>query len=327
VLSALRKSFARRSDEWIRRRHGNDVPPVQLVRRRLYILPSRAGAMFAVLLVAMLLAGINYGNSLALLLTFSLGGFCVVAMNQCHRNLLALAVTELHVEPAFAGETSRATLTLENPSVVDRHALRVGAGAAWSETGTLAAGDRQRVLLDLPAPARGVWPLPRLRIESRFPFALFRSWTWMQAPVEMIVYPAPRGALPPPAGAGSATPSGARAVAGHDEWRDLRPFRDGDSSRQVAWKAYARGAPLLVREYEGVASEALHFDFAHIDADDVEARLSQLCRWIMDADARGGRYALRLPTGEIPEGRGAAHRDRCLGALARYGFGRDGTAP
>jgi uncharacterized protein (DUF58 family) len=327
VLSALRKSFARRSDEWIRRRHGSDVPPVTLVRRRLYILPSRAGGMFAVLLVAMLLAGINYGNSLALLLTFSLGGFCVVAMNQCHRNLLALAVTELHVEPAFAGEAPRATLTLENPSAATRFALRVGTGLSWSEAGTLDAGDRQRLLLEFPARARGVWPLPRLRIESRFPFGLFRSWTWMQPPAEIVVYPSPRGALPPPAGAGSAAPSGSRAVTGLDEWRDLRPFRDGDSPRQVAWKAYARGAPLLVREYEGVASEALRFDFAQVDAADVEVRLSQLCRWIMDADARGARYALRLPTGEFPEGRGTAHRDRCLEALARYGLEPAGPAP
>jgi uncharacterized protein (DUF58 family) len=320
VLSALRKSFARRSDEWIRRRHGDDAPPVTLVRRRLYILPSRAGGTFAALLVAMLLAGLNYGNSLALLLTFALGGFCIVAMNQCHRNLLALTVTELHVEPTFAGEAARATLTLENPSAETRFALRVGAGMSWAEAGALDAGDRQRLQLEFSAPARGVWPLPRLRIESGFPFGLFRSWTWLQAPVAMIVYPAPRGALPPPAGAGLAAPSGPRAVTGLDEWRDLRPFRDGDSPRQVAWKAYARGAPLLVREYEGVAAESLHFDFEHIDASDAEVRLSQLCRWIMDADARGMRYALRLPTGEFPEGRGAAHRDRCLEALARYGI-------
>jgi uncharacterized protein (DUF58 family) len=319
VLSAIRQSFARRSDAWIRRRQGVDVTPVTLVRRRLYILPSRGGLGFAVLLLAMLLAGLNYGNSLALLLTFSLGGFCIVAMNQCHRNLLALRIAEVQVEPAFAGEISHASLTLENPSDAARHAVRIGAGGNWCEAGTLDAGARCRLRLDFPAPARGVWPLPRLRLESRFPFGLFCAWTWLQVPAELIVYPAPRGRQTPPPGAGHAASSGTRAASGHDEWRDLRPFRDGDSPRQVAWKAYARGAPLLVREYEGVAAEALRFDFAQVEGIEVEARLSQLSRWIMDADARGARYALVLPECTLAEDRGSAHRERCLTGLARHG--------
>ncbi len=36
------------------------------------------GGGFAALLLAMLLAGLNYANSLALLLTFALGGFAIV---------------------------------------------------------------------------------------------------------------------------------------------------------------------------------------------------------------------------------------------------------
>ena len=36
----------------------------------------------------MLLAGLNYTNSLALFLTFLLAAFALVVMQQCHRNLL-----------------------------------------------------------------------------------------------------------------------------------------------------------------------------------------------------------------------------------------------
>ena len=49
--------------------------------------------------------------------------------------------------------------------------------------------------------------------------------------------------------------------AGADEWLGLRPFRDGDSPRQVDWKAYAREAPLLVKEYSAAGSELRMFDF------------------------------------------------------------------
>ena len=76
----------------MRRRQGPDALPLTLVRRRLYILPTRAGLTFGALLFLMLLAGLNYGNSLALFLTFLLAGFALVGMQQCHRNLLGTAL-------------------------------------------------------------------------------------------------------------------------------------------------------------------------------------------------------------------------------------------
>ena len=93
----------------MRRRQGPDQLPVSLARRRLYILPTRAGLAFAALLFLMLLAGLNYANSLALLLTFLLGGFALVVMQQCHRNLLGLSVIAVHAPPVFAGVRRRCT--------------------------------------------------------------------------------------------------------------------------------------------------------------------------------------------------------------------------
>ncbi len=59
--------------------------------------------------------------------------------------------------------------------------------------------------------------------------------------------------------------SGERSLthAGADEWLGLRPFRDGDSPRQVDWKAYARDAPLLVKEYSAAGAEMRIFDLSH----------------------------------------------------------------
>ena len=51
----------------------------------------------------MLIAGLNYANSLALFLTFLFGGFALVSMHQCHRNLLGLDAREREASPTFAG--------------------------------------------------------------------------------------------------------------------------------------------------------------------------------------------------------------------------------
>ncbi|MCU0758161.1 MAG: DUF58 domain-containing protein [Steroidobacteraceae bacterium] len=306
-----------RAARWVRRRQGEDRLPVELGRRRLYILPTRAGAGFAVLLLAMLLAGLNYSNSLALLLTFVLGGFAIVGMNQCHRNLLGLRVTTVHLQAAFAGEAVVASLAIDNPGV-DRFDLAAEVAGASVRLARAPQAGSVRLELRLPAPRRGRLRLGRLRIATRFPFGLFRCWTWLHLPLDALVYPRPAGALPLPVGPAGRDGSGATADAGRDELRDLRPFRDGDSPRQVAWKAYARGQPLLVKEYAGAATESLRLDFDALPGLEVEARLSQLCRWALEAEARGQRYALHLPGAHLEADRGGAHLGRCLAALALH---------
>jgi uncharacterized protein (DUF58 family) len=120
----------------------------------------------------------------------------------------------------------------------------------------------------------------------------------------------------------SALKPGTRALPGAaaDEWAGLRPFRDGDSPRQVDWKAYAREAPLLVKEYAAGASELRLFDFAQLAHLDVEARLSQLARWVVEAEGSGDRYGLVLPQVQLLPDRGPEHRHRCLAALAMFGL-------
>jgi uncharacterized protein (DUF58 family) len=318
-VAGARRALEARAADWVRRRQGEDSLPLELRRRRLYILPTRAGLGFAVLLLAMLLAGLNYSNSLALLLTFVLGGFAIVGMNHCHRNLLGLRLVSLQPVAAFAGETARLSLAIENPGVerfdVAAEALDASVRAPRAPQQALT-----RLELAIPTHRRGRLRATRLRITTSFPFGLFRCWTWVHLPLEVLVYPRPLGTRPPPAGLPGRDAGPAHDDSGRDELRDLRPFRDGDSPRQVAWKAYARGMPLLVKEYSGSSAEATAFDFAALADLDVEARLSQLCRWVLDAESRGSRYALQLPSLRLEADRGPAHLARCLRALALHGM-------
>jgi uncharacterized protein (DUF58 family) len=106
---------------------------------------------------------------------------------------------------------------------------------------------------------------------------------------------------------------------GLDELAWLRAFREGDSPRQVAWKAYARGAPLLVREYQGSVAASREFSFDALRDLNVEARLEQLCRWVVDAAAQNESWTLTLPGATPINGLGAPHRQECLSRLALFG--------
>jgi uncharacterized protein (DUF58 family) len=317
-LRGLRGQLDARAERWSRKRQGAERWPAVVARRRVYILPTRAGLGFAVLLLGMLLAGLNYSNSVALLIAFVLAGVMLVAMNLCHRNLLGLVLESLALPPAFAGERARLALRLRNESAAPRHAFEARLGAHTATLASLAAGASQALELELPTLRRGRMAVPRISLATEFPFGLFRAWTWVHAPDPLLVYPTPRGNRPPPIDA-SDQDSGTLALAGgNDEWAGLRPFRDGDSPRQVAWKAYARGAPLLVKEYTGRSSRALRFDYDALGGLDRERRLEQLARWIVDAEAGGARYALQVGAQRFPALRGAAHRHRCLEALALH---------
>lgn len=318
-LANFRGRLRERAAEWARRRQGPDRLPLTLGRRRLYILPTRAGLAFGGLVLTMMAAGMNYANSLALLLAFLLAGFGFVAMHECHRNMLGLSLLEAAAAPLFAGSTGTLRLTVENVSRVARYRLQTALAEQPAIALDLRAGGRVRLELPIRARTRGLQRIERLRLTSSHPFGLFRVWTWVHAPIEVLIYPRPEGLLPLPAECGPRQGAQPRGVAGADEWLGLRLFRDGDSPRQVAWTAYAREAPLLVKEYTSAGSRLRTLSLADARQAGLEARLSQLARWVVDAEAGGDLYGLELPGERIPANRGPDHRHRCLAALALYG--------
>ena len=330
-----------RMASWVRRRQGRDALPVTLHRRRIYIVPTRAGLGFVLVLFLMLVAGLNYANSLALFLTFLLGGFGLITMHQCHRNLLAITLRATVAAPTFAQRNGVLRLQFDSSASAPRYRIAAGIDQEATSASAPSTSAQRRleevesglvrpcvdltvdgtepIELSVAAPVRGLVHIDRLKVTTVHPFGLFRAWSWVHLPLRMIVYPRPSGTLPMPADDAHKTGNLARGAAGADEWLGLRPFRDGDSPRQVDWKAYAREAPLLVKEYSASASELRLFRFEALTGLTTERRLEQLARWIVDAEAQGERYGLELPALRIPPDRGPEHRHRCLTALALHG--------
>jgi uncharacterized protein (DUF58 family) len=320
AFARLRKNLRQRAADWVRRRQGPDGLPLRLGRRRLYILPTRAGMAFGALVLTMMIAGLNYANSLALLLAFLLAGFALVAMHQCHRNLLGLVLREAAATPLFAGATGILRLTIESASGLARYRVETAVAEEVAASLDVPAGGRAHLDLPIRARRRGLQRIDRLRVSSSHPFGLFRVWTWIHAPITVIVYPRPAGSMPLPVDSGARSGARPQGAAGTDEWLGLRPFRDGDSPRQVAWKAYAREAPLLVKEYSSAGSQVRVLSLAAARQPDLESRLEQLARWVVDAETAGDLYGLELPGERIPAHRGPDHRHRCLAALALHGL-------
>jgi uncharacterized protein (DUF58 family) len=311
----------RRAAAWARRRQGEDRLPVTVTTRRIYILPTRGGLAFAALVFVMLVAGLNYGNSIALLITFLLAGFGLIAMHLCHRNLAGTVVRSVATRDAFVGEHGGLSVTLGNTADTPRIGLEVSLDDTDEAHASVPRDGTARAELAVPLVRRGRRVVERIRLSSAFPFGLFRAWTWLHVPVSLLAWPAPRGMRDPPAENASGGNATAMQQVGDEEWAGLREFREGDSPRQVAWPAYARGRGLLVKTYLSPAAHQRTFDLASVPGTDIEERLQQLAAWIVAAHARGERYGLRLDGREAAPGSGIDHRAHCLNGLALYASG------
>ncbi|MDQ0143403.1 DUF58 domain-containing protein [Cupriavidus necator] len=297
---------------------------VLLDRRHLYILPTRGGVGFAVVLAAMLMTSLNYNISLGFALTFMLAGIGMSCLWLAYRNLLDLAVAAGPVAAVHAGQDAVFHLRVDSRGGDARIGIEARLPAlpeVAAATLTLDANASGMLALHVPAPRRGRVALPRVTVASRFPFGLFRVWSHADLELSTLVYPAPEPGAPPPVHRpddGDGAHAAASAARGDDGIDQLRRYRSGDPLHRIAWKHSARTGRWLSRAGDPPTQPARWLDWHALPAGmQAEARLSRLCAWLLAAGDEV-EIGLRLPGVELPPARGASHRRACLEALALW---------
>jgi len=321
-LSTLRQAAINKLRARVIRRHGRDSLPISISRRRIYILPTRFGIMLAAILAAMLIAGLNYNSNLALAFAFLMASMALVTMHHCNRNLLRLSVDVTTEVDAFAGREAMFEFELRNASNVDRRDIEVRCLKA-AGMGSVPAGESESIEVIATVAQRGVARVDQFELRTRYPFGWFYSWTYVQGPITIYVAPAPAGTrtLPSAGAKGTGTHSEAR---GDEDFSGLRAYEPGVPLKHMAWKVLARGGEAAVRSYSSLAAQPEWLEWSALDGMGQEARLSQLCLWVLESDSAQRPYGLRLPGKEIAPSGGAAHRFACLRALAAFGVGETG---
>ena len=295
--------------------------PLRLGQRRIFIIPTRYGLLFALVLIVMLIGAINYTLALGHALVFLLAGLGITGMVHTFRNLYGLIITPGRCQPVFAGEIAHFQLNLGNDRRTARLALDLEAEPGQTVITAVDAEKSTKTSIPVRTRQRGWLELPRVRLSSRYPLGLFVAWSYLQPAMRCLVYPQPiTSRLPAP----SPTPASgeSRGEGGQEDFAGFRERQPADSPRHVAWKASARDTgerPLLVKQFAGGAQLELQLDWSLTDpALTVDHRLSLLAGWILAAEIEGCSYGLRLPNQEIRPHAGEAHRRRCLEALALF---------
>jgi uncharacterized protein (DUF58 family) len=296
-----------------------------LTQRNIYIVPTKAGLVFSLTLVLMLLASINYQLNLGYALTFLLAGAGLVSMHLTHGTLRGLTLHLRPVPAVFAGDAALLEVVFTNPGA-ERHGValhfedRSAHGTSWVWVDVPAQGQTSARLAIVP-PTRGLHRAPTMMAETGFPFGLFRAWTIWRPAASVLAWPRPE-TPPPPLPPTAARPDDHRPQQQRSEGAELdgvRAWRRGDSLRQVMWKKVARSGELVSRDTAGNGTRELTLDWQAARGGDTELRLSRLAAWVLAADRAGHAYRLQLPGRDLPAGQGESQRRAALDALALWG--------
>lgn len=304
-------------------------------RDNILLRPTLLWFIFGPVLGCMWLAAVNYSNNLVYAILYLIAGLSFISIFHTWRNLAVLRVEHVRVNPAFAGEEVRMEIHLRNPSRQTIYGLffaraNDAAGlirrpiplrAAGGGSVRIAPGDSCAAEVVFPAERRGMYRFETLLIRTAFPFGLF--WASFRVPVdeEYYIYPQPHGS----AGWPDLHPSGDQgspiSSKPGDDFSGVRPYMPGESLRHVDWKAFARGRPLSVKQFTGGSGHEMWLDAAELSRMSLEARLSQLALWIVNAEKAEIPYALKLGRTALPLGLGPIQSRRALEALAVAGAG------
>ena len=320
----IRARMRHRFREWVNRR----IPParsVTLDQKRIFIFPSRIGLFFALCLLVMLLAAINFQNNLSYALTFLLATLFIVAILHTYANLSGLTIRAVRAQPAFPGQQSEFELQVER----SRRREHFGLYFSWPDSSqgriNLVEEDELRLQLHAPVGERGWYSPGRLHIRSTYPLGLLRCWTWIDLDLHALVYPRPLPSAQLP-GLATDRPDGTSVpIEGSDDFYGFRDYRQGDSLRQIHWKGLAKGQSLQSKQYAAYADRSVWLDWELFPGVGTEQRLSHLCYWALEFDRNAEDYGLRLPGVTIEPGSGERHREQVLKELALYGIAGRGA--
>ena len=320
VTKRQRPNWWPRFDAWLRRAPCDSQGVARIAARQIYILPTGMGLTLGVVLTLMLVGSLNYQNNLGLAFTFLFAAVALVAMHHTWFALLGLRIQARGGAPVFAGQRASFAVDLDNDHRGPRGDLVLRVGGEPYPPCWLPGSGQGRVQVGLPSQRRGWLRLTEVRVDTCYPLGLFRAWCQAHTQAQVLVYPRPAAQAPdlPLAPARRLGPEGGLG-AGAGDYLGSRAYRPGDSPRHLDWKALARGRGPLVKQFGGEQAVEVWLDLAQAPGGDLEHRLAVLCRQVLDAEAQGLAFGLRLPGLLVPLGQGEDHKHRCLAALATFG--------
>ena len=302
-----------KTQAWQNRR----LPPIQKVRltqKQIFIFLTKEGGLFALMMLTIFVAGVNYANNMVLGLCFLLGSIMIVTVHHTFHNFSGLLLEAVDATDSEAGGVTHYRIRI-SPSgrKIPRQIL-----LTWDGQAQLVDRLSAPILLtfDLQTPTRGQYLPPRLTVATVYPLGLLRAWTYVRFSQIAWVSPKPiEGILHGQTTMAAEHEEVVTRVAGQEEFEDLRSFIPGESLSRVSWAHLARGQGVLTKQFSDARGREQLLDY-DVMYGGHELRLSQLAYWVQRLTSEHVAFELKVRDRVLPLGAGSTHQVAALRLLA-----------
>lgn len=289
---------------------------------QLYIVPTLDGLKLVALNLTLLIIGLVYANNYVLLFNFILFCLFLGSMYYTHFNLQGLKLTSAKYTALHVLDTGVLTLHFKTKSTLGHYFLKAKFSCELirqSESASsfsFESNSHELLKVDIPIVGikRGSSALPRIKIETLFPFHLFRCFVYFRPNLNIAVFPEKKNLqLHIEKNSSELRP---------DEGDDfiLSEFKIGDPLKRVHWKKLAQTnkwysknliaphiAPVMLSIESDIHSKEL-----------LEKHLSSLCFSLYKLHMENIDYGITLGNVKISPGHSRHHLIHCLNTLASY---------
>lgn len=291
-------------------------------RRQLFILPTRIGWYFSVILLALFAIAVKFDNQAAFMMLFLLVAIGIISMHYTHNNVIDLELNTGVAKPVFLGKNAQFPIKILNTSKQSRQAIWIMC-AGYKQVFKVDTNDAFETLITLPTIKRGYLECPEITLSSQFPLGLFFCWSRrFQSTQRCIVYPHPLDLVPyPESGDNSSEAHSKLSVKNNQaDYSGMKAYQPGDRPRDIHWPSLAKTHKLITVQHEDQSSSSINLSWYSLPRHlSVEDRLSQLCYWVIKAEKNDIRYKLEMPNHTIEHDSGTQHLQECLRILALWG--------
>lgn len=292
-------------------------------RRQLYILPTRIGWYYAMILLALLAIAIKYNNQAAFMMLFLLVAVGIIAMHYTNNNIIRLELNGGAAKNIFVGDHAEFPVQIKNQSDKARQAVWLVC-AGFKQVFDLPEATSKDLKIKLPTVKRGLFLCPEMVLSSQFPLGIFFCWSKRHDIQERcIVYPQPIDLIPFPDSGDSQSQEQSKSHIRNNsaDYSGMKAYQPGDRPRDIHWPSLAKTHKLVTIQHDDQPSSSVNLSWFSLPSNmNTEDRLSQLCYWLIDAEKNGQRYQLEMPNHTIGFNNGTTHLNECLSVLALWGI-------
>jgi uncharacterized protein (DUF58 family) len=242
-----------------------------------------------------------------------------------HFNLEGIKLEMLFLPPTYAGEKNKLTLFFKTTSSLGHHYININLDSKLIQTEeaifSIAASNDSSIKAEVNVSAikRGVESIHLVRLETLFPFHLFRCISYHPCKLEVIVYPATNNQK-----------LFLETTTSQDEKNEpddllLRNFEQGDSYSRVDWKKVAQKNIWYTKISNSVKNTPVILQLDNCVGENCEKKISSIATQIRVYQANQTPYGLYLTNKDEPPliiapSLSLSHLNRCLRILAQYEY-------